>query len=289
MLKTLIKEIKMTINQLLKETYALGFEDTGEADGGFFFSAARAQRQIFSELAGEVRRSIVISAPSVTYHNEEYLHAPDERREFRFKGFSFSFKFSGRGNMIIEDKSSRRSVGFRGESGVVREIFDRECSVTFYGEFSFLIKDLAAFGSNHGYNEADVPVISEYTEHKLTSVLLDYSRPAKPVTDKNGKPIEGAHTVGDSLYLPFGYSGEVLVTYKPQPKPISTSDLSEEIDIPPSLEHLLPILTASYLWLDDDPEKAEYYAAIYRSEAARLTVTSRHSVSGEFSDVTGWA
>ena len=279
----------MTTNQLLKETYALGFEDTGEADGGFFFSAARAQRQIFSDLASEIRREITVSPPEVSAHVSEYRHAPYEKKSFTFRGYSFSFKFSGWGSYTLEDKVSKKSVGFRGASGVVREIFEEECTVTFAGEFSYVITDLTAFASNLGYDESDVPVYSEYTEHSLPLLISDYSAMTEPPTDSCGKTIKGAHTVGDSLYLPFEYSGKVLITYKRLPTPISTSDLSEAIDIPRSLEHLLPILTASYMWLDDDPEKAEYYAAIYRNEAARLTVTSRKSRSAEYCDVSGWA
>lgn len=279
----------MTTNQLLKETYALGFEDTGEADGSFIFAASRALRQIFSELAREVRRGIIVSAPKIAHHTPRYSHEPYEKKSFSFKGYSFSFKFSGWGSYTVEDKSSRRTVGFRGASGIVREIFDRECTLTFAGEYSFVISDLTAFGSNHGYKETDVPVYSEYREYSLPELIPDYSVMTRLPINERGEAIEGAHAVGDVLYLPFGYCGEVLVTYKPLPTPISSSDLSQEIDIPRSFEHLLPILTASYLWLDDDPEKAEYYATIYKSEAARLTVTSHKSIDSAYSDVTGWA
>ena len=33
--------------------------------------------------------------------------------------------------------------------------------------------------------------------------------------------------------------------------------------MPEETRELLPLLVASYLWLDDDPEKAEYYRALY--------------------------
>ena len=111
----------------------------------------------------------------------------------------------------------------------------------------------------------------------------------RPPEDKDGIPIAGAYSTGDTLYIPTEYSGKVKITYKPSPAKITDEDMAAEIDIPKSLEHLLPILTASYLWLDDDAEKAEYYAAIYRSEANRITLTSRKSIDTSYNDVTGWA
>lgn len=279
----------MTTNQLLKETYALGFEDVGEADAAFSFSASRALRQIYSELAGERRSAIIASSPTVTYHAEEYIHGPDEQKSFSFTGRSLSFKHSGRGNAAIEDKTSARIIAFYGDGGVTREFFDTECKITFYGEYSFYITDLAAFNSNYGYKESSIPVYSKYTEYELGVLIPDFSIMTKPPTDKDGRVIEGAHVLGDTLYIPHGYSGEVFVTYIPCPPTVDFSAPAAEIDIPKALKHLLPILTASYLWLDDDPDKAEYYASIYKSEAARLTFFSKKSVSEKYTDVTGWA
>jgi hypothetical protein len=42
------------------------------------------------------------------------------------------------------------------------------------------------------------------------------------------------------------------------------SDGDIQIDMPRELEHVLPLLVASFLWLDDDEAKAQYYLAIYR-------------------------
>ena len=53
----------MTLNQLLSEVYALGFEDAGELDENFVFSVRRALKMIFTELVPAVRVKIIINEP----------------------------------------------------------------------------------------------------------------------------------------------------------------------------------------------------------------------------------
>ena len=68
----------MTLNQLLSEVYALGFEDEGELDESFVFSVRRALKMIFTELAPAVRGKIVI--------NEDSAKELDLRKHFeKFK------------------------------------------------------------------------------------------------------------------------------------------------------------------------------------------------------------
>ena len=279
----------MTINQLLKETYALGFEETGEIDSGFLFAASRALGQIYSELADEKRHGIIVCPPTVTQRIAIYSHKPNEKVSFNLRGCCLSFKFSGIGNFAIEDKSSRRLVGFGDGDGVIKQFFEDECTLTFSGEHSYVITDLAAFSSNHGYAKSDIPIYSEFTEIELCAKIPDLAYMTRVPTDTGGQSIDKAYSIGNTLYLPTSFNGEALITYKPHPLPIDSEDPDAQIAISGALAHLLPILTASYLWLDDDPEKAEYYAAIYRSEASRISYSARRSTSAEYSDVTGWA
>ena len=61
------------------------------------------------------------------------------------------------------------------------------------------------------------------------------------------------------------------------------------LDIPSELEHLVALVTASYVWLDDDPEKAQYYMSLYREGMSALKIYTRRAVDTAFTDATGWA
>ena len=122
----------------------------------------------------------------------------------------------------------------------------------------------------------------------LAEYISDYLAPSSPPLDKDGKRIVGAQICGEVLILPKGYTGEVTVRYKRVPKELPEEE-DGAIDVPRIAEHLLPLLTAAYTWLDDAPEKAEYYMQIYLDETARLKRRIPTSVGADYGDVTGWA
>ena len=76
------------------------------------------------------------------------------------------------------------------------------------------------------------------------------------------------------------------MSYECRPKTITGSTTS--IDVSPSAEHLLPILTAYFVWLDDEAELAESYLRLYRSLLATVKRKSRTD-SAEYVDSLRWA
>ena len=110
-----------------------------------------------------------------------------------------------------------------------------------------------------------------------------------PPKDTRGAVICGAYCDGLSVTLPDSFVGKAVITYRVMPKSVTLDDGEHEIDVPPYLEHLLPLLTASFVLLDDDPEKADVYAQIYRNEARRTWRNYSLSQDSTYVDVTGWA
>ena len=178
----------MTLTNLFREVLALGFEETGEPDAAFIFSANRALRLIFSELVGRKRRRIEKTADGSP------IPPPD-----------------------------------------------------------------------------GISIITGAPE------------------DDSGRPIAGARVDADGIRLPKDYSGEAYIPYKPIPLPLTLDGMSESIDIPPYAAHLLPILTAAYVLLDDDEDKAAFYLNVYREESARIRRTLPREYDSRYTDVTGWA
>ena len=80
-----------------------------------------------------------------------------------------------------------------------------------------------------------------------------------------------------------------MLKYRCKPLFDIDTELDGELDIDPECEHLLALLSASYIWLDDDAEKAQYYMSLYREGMASLKLYSTRCVNAEYEDVTGWA
>ena len=137
------------------------------------------------------------------------------------------------------------------------------------------------------YKESIPSGIAEM-EVNLPSHIGDYLVATSAPTDKSSRQIKGAFICGDVLYLPKDFTGEVIIRYKRKPREIG-ANYNETVDVPSVAEHLLPLLTAAYMWLDDSPDKAEYYMELYRIEKAGIKKSIPNSVGEKYADVTGWA
>ena len=123
----------------------------------------------------------------------------------------------------------------------------------------------------------------------LSRLANDFMMPISMPEARNGVMIPGAFVSGAALTLPRELEGDVFLLYKRKPKEISAYTANEEIDIPAFCTHLLPLLTAAYLWLDDAPDNADYYMDIYRRESTKLRRAVSPAVGAEYTNVTGWA
>lgn len=107
--------------------------------------------------------------------------------------------------------------------------------------------------------------------------------------DEFGRIIPDAYCDGYILTLPDSFTGDVVILYKPMPKELTVDSEEEKIDLPPFASHLLPLLVASFVFLDDDEEKADYYMTLYRHEVIKLTRRGTMAFNNAYTDVTGWA
>lgn len=90
------------------------------------------------------------------------------------------------------------------------------------------------------------------------------------------------------LYIPRDFDGTVIVSYQRLPEPMLVTDGDIQIDMPRELEHALPFLVASFLWLDDDEAKAQYYLAIYRDLMNTVRRYGNRSIDTTYYG-NGWA
>jgi hypothetical protein len=71
-------------------------------------------------------------------------------------------------------------------------------------------------------------------------------------------------------------------------KEMTIDDESARIDLPEDVCQILPLLVASYVWLEDEPEKAETYKALFYSEAQKIKDFSSHTSAHLYDSDEGW-
>lgn len=119
-----------------------------------------------------------------------------------------------------------------------------DSDIQFY-DFSRLVRDFLAFDT-HPVRIDDGDVFRNFGEYD----------------------IEG----NDTLVMPGTVSGTFRIYYKASHTPYVAGSSMDAVQIPlkPLVHHLVPLLAAYFVWLDDDPTKAAQYYNMYETESAQI-------------------
>ena len=87
---------------------------------------------------------------------------------------------------------------------------------------------------------------------------------------------------------PQEYSGEINVKYERAPREITLDDRDTEIDVSKEKLPLLPLLTAAFLWLEDDWDKSQYYLSLYKDTLLTVRRAGAREIGSKYT-TNGWA
>lgn len=278
----------MTLNELKNSVIDLGFEVGLDKEEMLIPALARALHTIYLDrprLSTAVIGIPRIDAAKIAGH---IYHRGGDSIVIPLSGVAYSFRVSGRGKYILNSGSLTREEEFDGDMLPLRGSFTREATLTFLGEYSYDVYSLSVFQSVRGPREEDIPIYGEERIYDLIDAIPDllgiYSAPR----DERGCELPGVYIQGGALHLPEDFEGKVFIKYKRAPYVATGDDMEEEIDLPRETEELLPLLVASYLWLDDDAEKAQYYMSLYRLGISTLQRAGGGSTNSKY-ETNGWA
>lgn len=260
----------MTHNQLKNAVIRLGFETGLDDDGALAPALSRAMYTVY--LDRPVRRTVRISVPksNATLIISEFTHTPGEDERFILSGCAYSFRVSGKGRYTLRKGAVEFTEEFDSDMTEIKGMNSPKDEITFSGEYAYAVYSLASHSALNGPDKSDIPIYGESHKIDLVSRYGDFLAPDSEPRDSRGAPIEGSAIKDGVLSLPYDFSGELTLTYRRCPVVPSGDDKDEKIDIPSETEELLPLLVASYLWLDDDPEKAQYYLSLYKDGISTL-------------------
>ena len=155
---------------------------------------------------------------------------------------------------------------------VILEDTPNEITITAESDYVFKIRNIAVFGRLKGKDEAfEYGEYEEYDLGKITHERFDglvkiESAPGVTVT-----PGDKVLVSRNRLRIACDDDTDYTVFYRARPKKITEDTLDDEdIEIDRESEFLVPLLTAYYVWLDDDPQKAAQYRNEYEMQKAEL-------------------
>ena len=278
----------MTLNDLKEEVISLGFETDLENSDSFTFALKRALKSLYAEYDVIGNSRIYIERRKPSFHLER-LEISRDNTEIELSGLCYSFTTVGVGSYTVTGGITSKTKAFNRDGEVHKGFIEGgHCVITFYTNHSATVYDLAAFSETYGPALSSIPVYSQLTECDLKEQVADIGSLVCPPKDDSGCIIPGISVSGTKLFIPRSFSGPVNIRYKraaPAPPSLSTT----EIDIPSECEHLLALLVSFYVWLDDDPEKANLYMSLFRDGLMALKHYTRKSFDASYADVLGWA
>lgn len=284
------KEKTMTINELQEEVAALGFEDSIACDTPFITAANRALRTIYTERPVARRVRIPTSKVRPLSRVTSIRHEGGDVITLTLTGSCYAFRVQGQGKFTFENGIVVENTEFYTEDSLFRGfIRGGSATITFSGEEFFTVYNLVTYKERFGGVLKAIKEFTPFDEYDLKSLYGDYLAHLELPTDEAGEPLLDAVIDSGVIRLPTGKYDEIYVRYARMPKEITPEDTSAEVDIFGDVTPLLPILTAAYLWLDDDAERAEYYMSLYRTEMSLIRRYNTNAAKTGYRDVLGWA
>ena len=278
----------MTLKDIQKQVAALGFEREIDTDDSFISAVNRAFSIIYTERAIHksmrfYRNPILPNShiPILTHECKECISLPTSAK-------AYSFYVSGNAKIRISQKSGEIIRQFNSQNAKVRGFIEEGATIEFFGDFRYTVYDLATFDTLESDREEDIPFYESVAVYDLSKTASDFRSAIELPEDANGKKIENSSVCNTTLVLPYRYSGQVNLKYRASAPVVSPDEADNEIDIPKEIEHLVPLLAAAYVWLDDDSDKAQYYMSLYREQMAAVKLYSTQCLSPEYQDVLRW-
>jgi hypothetical protein len=170
-----------------------------------------------------------------------------------------------------------------------------EVEITFSGDYAYTIRNFAMYDKVYSNKASDIINYSKKVGYSIPKIVTDFGRFDSPPVDNNGYGLFKDYTIeNDTVYLPINAPGIYTVNYLHKVELISANtNISGQgsgilIDLEEDLAALLPNLIAAYVWLDDEPEKSQYYYNLYLQRADQIKKDAIDLNPVEFKSVYGW-
>lgn len=306
----------MTISELFKSVLQLGFETSVENADGFYFAANRALLQV-NAIRPATRVYIINHKPLENLIKENTFSPLDKIEDLCFEAQgakAYYFEADGKGGARIERFNSALGAwdtknplgvielskvnGFKAYRGLIKNGADftsDRIRIRFTGDYLYSVKNVAMYKYIYSDVTTDIPAYEPFSRYDISKLTDDFLSLAASPIEKEGYEYMGkGYDVenGRIILLPYNAKGLYKITYNHKPNAIkhTTNPIDDNslIDIDEELAMLLPLLVSSYVWADDEPEKAQYYANLYRENAIEIERRQRSYAPAEMQSINGW-
>lgn len=279
----------MTLRELQNDVAALGFASLTDYGISLLSSANRALRLIFSESRITATARILAMNPPVIRYIKSAVHIGGCTETLPLEGRAYSLIANGLGTVTVRDKTGVRTYELTGGKKRLYGFTEGAAEIRFEGEYGFAVSSFYMYGEIFGDSEADIPDGTDRHFYDVRRSISDFAAFSGPARTEDGRILNNVMLSDGKLIIKGESNQAIFIEYKRTPRKITGANDDEIIDIPSELEGLLPLLTAAFMWLDDDEEKAQYYMQLYREFKSRIPDPGRPGGSDDYIDTNRWA
>ena len=304
----------MQVASIYKQVAQLGFEQSLEDDDRFYYAANRALLQVNS-LRPAISAYIINHKPMKNLINNSAFTPIERFEDLCYEAFNakaYYLEADGLGKVYVEKYVNKNDAWviidlieltsvrkFTAYSGFVKEgknFVTGRVRLRFSGDYLYSVKCVAMYEYIYSDSVTDIPAYEAYTRYDMSTLLSDFlTLSSPPITeDEEYEKLAGDFDVegGRVILLPYTATGCFKVLYNRRPREIENTGTAASddalIDLDEELCSLMPILIASYLWVEDEPDMAEYYLTLYRERAADIINRTKNLAPVNMKNTDNW-
>ena len=286
----------MNYKELYDQVLHLGFETTAlESDAIYADAVNRAIYQVNS-IRPRIDYKDILHYPQQNMLGSRYTDLSDCYKgsvEFPVSGCrEFIISLSGNYEIYIVDKYGGKqtltlttTMPVVGMNRLRVSLGENAESVCIQTQTRFIYENAGAYLIQ---NDSNVDPGTRFTRYTVNNAI---SLSSNPIVEANGYQYitTGYQVEGNVILLDNSLKGLYRIAYLPKLEQITANTVKGEGNIPldDDLCALLPLVIASYVWLDDDPDRADYYYGRYQEQAQLILRRGRAQAPIKY-DTNGW-
>ena len=293
----------MTVKELYTNVALLGFEENIDEEETFYPALNTALHDIF-RMVPIKRRALLAHYPPDTLlvDTEKVLYSNGVLSYCTEGAKAYYIEISGKGAINFSDVSGERIkrvsdvdfekvYGYQIIKGFCRKsdgTFPSKLCITINAKTLCKVKAIAIYGDMVSDNADDIPAPDKYTVYNLERIIPDLSMLSARPRWEGGDTLKDFFLEGNMLSVPREYKGDIELTYAPKIHEYTVDDNDMDIDLPDEYIGALKLLIASYVWLDDNASRAQYYKGLYNEEIALISAKHRDLNPIKYESVNNW-
>lgn len=304
----------MNVAELYLQVAQLGFEATLEDSDRFYFATNRALLQV-CKVRPAIRHCLINHKPLANLITENTFSPVEKIDDLTYEAEgakAYYFEADGNGVVYLEKydesteewsifgeitlKSNKTFVPYKGFIKELGAFVSGRVRLRFTGEYIYSVKDVALYQYLYSDDLADIPAYEAYTRYDIKKLVTDFMAlccPPIAEADENTLLNQDYEQEGESvILLPYDKRGVYKILYERRPTAIentgSTTEDTQELDLDDELCSIMPILVAAYVWIEDEPEKSQYYMNLYRERVQEISLSRKDTSPVLIKSTNGW-